>query len=296
MNDFNKMPAVLYYYCNINDFFDIIINKRLAFQDMKESDKFANVYTLTDVLHNRLKANMKPLNPNTPASAMFQNLTLGEFNMETTHLEMTMIPLFYFLSLTANRNKWYMYEKNKTDICIGFTTELFKFDEFSELFDLKKVNYDTKQFENRIDEIITKYMQNAERNDKFIQENFDDDLLFDSLYYKNNFFSDENEYRVVLKLYIKELFLGRDMSNGRINKVVNHFLEKKTFSLSKSEFITRDNHLISCKYLKYYDLLNYIKTIDINPMCSIEKSDINLLLSAKDVNVGEIKIEKIVLR
>lgn len=296
MNNFSKTPAVLYYYCNINDFFDLIINKRLTFQDMNESNKFANVYTLTDVLHNRLKANMKPLNSNTSTSVMFENLTLGEFNMETTYLEMTMIPLFYFLSLTANRNKWYMYEKNKTDICIGFTTELFKFDAFNELFDLKKVNYDTKQLESRIDEIIKKYMQNTAKNDKFIQENFDDDLLFDSLYYKNNFFSDENEYRVVLKLYIRELFLGRDMNNDRINKVVNHFVEKKEFSLSKSEFITRDNHLISCKYLKYNDLLDYIKTIDINPMCNVEKSDIKLLLSAKDVNVDEINIEKTVLR
>ena len=303
MNDFGKIPAVLYYYCNINDFFDLTTNKRFLFNDINKSGKFFNAHMLTKIFYKSIHTNKEVLSQiakNNSTNILNVDLYMLILNQQMVDIEYSIIPLIYGFSLTSNCNKWYEYEKSSADICIGIKTDLFKSDKLSDIIKLNKVNYDITEIKNKTDTIVKSYLENPINQDirprDKIQKYIDDDLLLDSLTYKNDYFSDENEYMVILNLFIRELFLDTEKKEEIIEMILNHSWDNDPYSLTKSEFKTINNQLVSYKYFGNKNMLDSIVSVHINPLCDIEKSDIDIILSSKNVNHENIRIEKTQLK
>ena len=55
MANYNDIPNILYYYCNINEFIDMITNKRLMLKDLQKCDEFSNLNKLIDIINSRIR-------------------------------------------------------------------------------------------------------------------------------------------------------------------------------------------------------------------------------------------------
>ena len=209
-----------------------------------------------------------------------------------------MTPFLYVLILTSNVNKWYMYQKNSYDLCIGIRTDLFKYFKDSDIIRLKKVSYNIKELEDKIDEKIENYMQENRNNNVFdnsfkdFWKYINDDLIYDAACYKSEFFTDENGYMLILDSKIRKLFLENNDNFESMKRVINDSFDNKISSLSKLNFMTEDNQLISYRYFGHNDLLSLIDSVYINPVGEMTESDIKHLLSTKNVKHKNIKIEK----
>ena len=208
------------------------------------------------------------------------------------------LPFFYAFILSSNCDKWYMYQKNSADLCIGLKMDLFRLLRDNKLIYLKKVNYNIKELENTIDEIIENYIQKYKpnNNDDHSLDNvwkyINSDLISESIAYKNEYFSEENEYRLILDSKIKKLFLKDDNSYNNLKNVIDSSIGNDNVSLSELKFMTENNQLVSYKYFRYSSLLNLIESVYINPVCNITESDIKQVLSTQNIKYDDIKIEK----
>ena len=118
------------------------------------------------------------------------------------------------------------------------------------------------------------------------------DLIKESLAYKSAYFAEENEYRLILDSGVRKLFLEQSNCIDKLQEVVNLSFENNKGSLSKTNFITENNQLLSFRYFGYNNLLSLIESFYINPVGNVTESDIKLLLSAQKIEFDNITIIK----
>lgn len=295
MENFNETPSILYHYCTVNDFIDIISNKQIMLKDLQKYDRFANLNKIVDMINSILQSKNKNVINN---KDIFKTLPIFGLEHLMEKNSDKILPFFYAFILSSNCDKWYMYQKNSADLCIGLKMDLFRLLENNRLIYLKKVNYNIKELENTIDEIIENYIQEYKPNSnddnslKNIWKRINGELLNESIAYKNKYFSEENEYRLILDSKIKKLFLEDDNSYKNLKNAIGSSIGNDNVSLSELKFMTENNQLVSYKHFKYGGLLNLIESIHINPICNITESDIKQVLSTQNVKYDNIKIEK----
>lgn len=300
MDNYNNISAVLYYYCNINEFIDIMTNKRLMLKELQKCDEFANLSKVIDIITDRIQNKEHAV---IKGKDIFSTIPIWTLKNSIKEYNYKILPFFYALVLTSNCDKWYMYQKNSADLCLGIRTNIFKNFKNNGIISLKKINYDIKELENKVDTAIDNYLQeynankdSSEKNtgDEFkkIWKYINEDLINESLAYKNSYFSDENEYRLILDSKIRKIFLEQDKSIDKLHEVVDYSFENDNGSLSKTNFMTVNNQLMSYRYFGYNNLLSLIDSVYINPMRDITESDIKLLLSVKKIKSDNIVITK----
>jgi hypothetical protein len=267
-------------------------------KDLQKYDKFANLNKVVDLINYILQYKNKDI---INKGDIFKTLPIFGLEHLMEKVGDKILPFFYAFILSSNCDKWYMYQKYSADLCIGFRTDLFTHFENNKLICLKKVNYDIEELENIIDEIMDKYINEYMPNkddDKSLEniwEYINSDLISESIAYKNEYFSDENEYRLILNSQIKKAFLEDDNSYQNLKDTINLSTSNNNFSLSELKFMTENNQLVSYRYLGYISLLNLIDSIYINPVGNVTESDVEQLLSVKNVKYNDIKIKKTLL-
>ncbi len=293
-----EIPSILFHYCTIQEFIDIISNKQIMLKDLQKYDKFANLNKVVDLINYILQYKNKDI---INKGDIFKTLPIFGLEHLMEKVGDKILPFFYAFILSSNCDKWYMYQKYSADLCIGFRTDLFTHFENNKLICLKKVNYDIEELENIIDEIMDKYINEYMPNkddDKSLEniwEYINSDLISESIAYKNEYFSDENEYRLILNSQIKKAFLEDDNSYQNLKDTINLSTSNNNFSLSELKFMTENNQLVSYRYLGYISLLNLIDSIYRNPVGNVTESDVEQLLSVKNVKYNDIKIKKTLL-
>ena len=293
-----EIPSILFHYCTIQEFIDIISNKQIMLKDLQKYDKFANLNKVVDLINYILQYKNKDI---INKGDIFKTLPIFGLEHLMEKVGDKILPFFYAFILSSNCDKWYMYQKYSADLCIGFRTDLFTHFENNKLICLKKVNYDIEELENIIDEIMDKYINEYMPNkddDKSLEniwEYINSDLISDRFTNKVTYFSDENEYRLILNSQIKKAFLEDDNSYQNLKDTINLSTSNNNFSLSELKFMTENNQLVSYRYLGYISLLNLIDSIYINPVGNVTESDVEQLLSVKNVKYNDIKIKKTLL-
>lgn len=295
MENYNEMPSILYHYCSVKEFIDIISNKQIMLKDLQKYDKFANLNKIVDMTNYILKYKNKNVIKN---KDIFKTLPIFGLENLIKKYGNNILPFFYAFILSSNCDKWYMYQKNSADLCIGIRMDLFKLLENNKLICLKKVNYNVKELENIIDEKIEKYIQEYMPNNdsdnslENIWKYINSDLISESIAYKNEYFSEENEYRLILDSQIKKLFLEDDSSYKNLRNTISSSFGNDNVSLSELKFNVENNQLVSYKYFKYSGLLNLIESIHINPVCNMTELEIKQVLSTQNIKYDDIKIKK----
>lgn len=302
MTDYNDIPDVLYYYCNKDDFIDLITNKRIKLIDLQKYDDFFDFNKLIDIIRQEI-INSKthivyPYTKAIPFFKLYEAMSKNDFNL---------IPLFYAFTLTSNCNKWYMYQKNTSNLCIGIKTELFKNLMDIDMFNFNKIIYDIKEFEESVNTVIdnfySKYLKDPDFFSKAIKDNdnnlvnyiiIDNNLINNFLKYKNSYFADENEYRLIYNSDITKYDIENANDIDDLSKKISSPVDYTNISLSGTQFMEVNNQLVSYRYLGYNDMLNLIDSVYINPTSKITESDLKLLLSANNINFD--KITKTVLK
>lgn len=302
MENHNDTPSILYYYCNINEFIDIITNKRLILKDLQKIEPFSCINNIIEIVNQRIKIKEKILFENLDLEKMYIHSAVSGLKKQLDKYNYGITPFLYALILTSNVNKWHMYKGNSYDLCIGIRTDLFEHFKGSNIIWLKKISYNIKELEDKIDEKIENYMHENRDNDAFndsfknIWTYINNDLVYDAACYKNGFFSDENGYMLILDSKIRKLFLENNDNFENMKGVINYSFDNKISSLSKLNFMTENNQLISYRYFGHKNLLSLIESVYVNPVGEMTESDIRQLLSTKNVNHKNIKIEKTPLK
>ena len=300
MTDYNDIPDVLYYYCNIDDFIDLITNKRFKLIDLQKCDSFANVNKIIDILYERIRKKEADVLHNEfeltiPIWSLKKDIRENGYNR---------IPYIYAFILSHNCNKWYMYQKNMSDLCIGIRTYWFINFLNTTIIKFNKLNYNIKDLEYIVDSTIENHLQDYKQHKnkpdknlseviKRIQNYINNDLILTSLYYKDAYFAEEKEYRLIYNSGIRKHFMEID-NNKNLQNILNLSVDKKITSLSGTQFMEVNNQLVSYRYLGYNDMLNLIDSVYINPTSKITESDLKLLLSSNNINFD--KITKTVLK
>lgn len=295
MENCKELPAILYHYCTVKEFIDIVSNKQIMLKDLQKYDKFANLNKIVDMINYILQYKNKNVIKN---KDIFKTLPIFGLGNLMKKYGNNILPFFYAFILSSNCDKWYMYQKNSADLCIGLRMDSFKLFKDNKLICLKKVNYDIKELENIIDGEIENYIQEYKPNSdddnslENIWKYINSDLISESIAYKNEYFSEENEYRLILDSQIKKLFLEDDNSYKNLKNAISSSIGTDNASLSELKFMTENNQLVSYKYFRYSGLLNLIESVYINPVCNITESDIKQVLSTQNIKYDDIKIEK----
>ncbi len=308
MSIFNDIPSVLYHYCSINEFTDIISNRRFIMNDIQKSDRFSNLQQVMEILYDRVKIKEKEIihSLSKDSDNIFRTIPIAALKEQIEKYKHNIIPFFYVFSLTSNYNKWYMYEKYSSDICIGFKSSFFTNFKANDIINLKKVNYNVANLKKDIDDIIEKYIKeyidkekdtddNTGNSFEKIWEYINNDFVNNSIAYKNEYFSDEQEYRFTINSSIRSIFLENNKSYENLHNVLNCSFNNETASLSNLNFIVENNQIVSHRYFGYKYIPNLIDCIYINPLSSVDVSDIELLLSINNITLPNCQIIKSII-
>ncbi|MCM1508955.1 MAG: hypothetical protein NC177_17745 [Ruminococcus flavefaciens] len=136
MEKYSEMPAILYHYCSMQEFIDIISNKQIMLKDLQKYDKFANPDKVFGILNHMLQIKKKEVINN---KDIFKTFPIFGMEKMVEKYGNNILPFFYAFVLSSNCNKWYMYQKNATDLCVGIKMDLFKLFGNNKLLYLKKL-------------------------------------------------------------------------------------------------------------------------------------------------------------
>ncbi len=281
MNSCNDKPKTLYYYCSTMDFIDFVSNKRLVFKDLFKSDKHSDCYTFVDALISQIPTR----------SNLLEQLQSHLLKQPFQAIKIVCVPLVYALRLTSNYNKRNDYERNSAEMCIGLNIDYFFDFMCDDLFVIKKVEYDKSNIENESAEIIKKVLFDSQNDNKDVQKRLkkiydcvSSDFLFNAFSYKDESFSNENEYSIMLNLFIKELFLEVSSSLKKDASIQKTFeYSPNNVSLSRAEYTVLNNKLISYRCLNNIDISSIVKSVNINPKCEIETYDIKMVFELNNL-------------
>lgn len=106
MENYNEMPSILYHYCTVKEFIDIISNKRIMLKDLQKYDKFANLNKIVDMTNYILQCKNKNVIKN---KDIFKTLPIFGLENLMKKFGNNILPFFYAFILSSNCDKWYGY-------------------------------------------------------------------------------------------------------------------------------------------------------------------------------------------
>lgn len=285
-----RRPHIIYHYCNLDTFYQIISNSTIRLSNISKSNdseeimyifpyikKYCNkIFTeYNELLDNEFKIMENAID--TFLDNIFNELSLN----------------FYVICFTEEADllsQWRGYANDACGVSIGFSTDC--------LYPLTcgiSSNYNFSQVKYSLDEL---YNQIADYIEEKIRKNFTDDsqknsivlmnaidaiismLLYNSVLYKNPNFKEEKEWRLIFNPFgnirrIKDKISYYD----RMTDLFYDKPEKGNFVKNKMTFHTTKNKIISHIDLSFDNIKrSFIKEIVVGSKAQIKDLDLELFL------------------
>lgn len=298
-----KRPQIVYHYCSLETFYNIITNSTIRLSNIVKSNDYEEMtYILPQVIDMcdtlLYKYNMKLSNDYILEDNFVKNLFESTFNELSLNCY-----VMCFSEHSDLLSQWRGYANDACGVSIGFNTDCF--------FPLAKnvqSNYNFSQVYYSIEktrEQIYKYIK-EKVHDKWSDDDRKNSLnimntthnlclimLYNAVFYKNPTFAEEAEWRLVYYPF----------GNIRGAKIKTDYVDRmsETFVTSKSGGFIRNPmsfRLSKDKIISYYDLdftdikRNFIKEIIIGSKADIYDLDLQLFLYKQGYDPLNIEISK----
>lgn len=251
--------AILYHYCNLEAFLNIVQNSTIWLSDISKSNDLSELSFCKDKIDLKIKqylaGNKKALKAWEAGREMALNI--NEYSA------------IYVICFTENRDllsQWRNYADDAKGIAIGFSKSMFEQLSASSTpygLSLCKVLYDEIEQEKIINPIVEETIQKM--SDKGVGKaalELDGEYCMKYPICKQNGFFEEKEWRIIV--------------NSAPNKKVNL---NKSISISEAHYRIRNDQLVSYLEMDFSKMKQQaIKEIWIGPKAKVNKHDIMKLL------------------
>ena len=284
-------PDVLYHYCTLDTFYNIMKNQSIWLSDVTKSNDSKELVWATRQCEiavirkfleysERMKANDNFINTR---FVDFHKITDQFQSMDTSKSLKSWV--FCLSEKGDNLGQWRGYADDGKGISIGFYSSIFNSqiptingpmdfnqDKIYCIFD--KIEYDTFD----INQLLTPADLNILSSSCEFEELegcFRKLMLYATVLaplYKSDAFAEEKEWRLVYQTNTKALM------NGMIPSKSNLYSEEPMFEIVDYSFTPKNNTLISHIELKIKDIKNAIASVTIGPKSNLTELDVKLFL------------------
>lgn len=293
VGDFMKKnnPEILYHYCSLETFLNIIKNRTIWLSDVTKSNDKQELRHLKSMAKLQLltaqNEYLKRYSETPGFTYDFKAMeSLNNLAERISLMEIFSTWVFCLSEEPDLLSQWRGYADNAAGICIGFDFEyLNKISTLQPnpdvMFQLKRIKYektDTSNFYAKQIDIENTPMDFDAFKDKCKT------ALYSSFsqapFYKNSSFSEEKEWRISLT------HLPSEIKELKKNLIIPQELQEY-MKFGECGYIAKQNKLVSHVELNISDIKNAIKEIIIGPKCEATDDDILYFLISQNILENE---------
>lgn len=303
-------PDVLYHYCSLDTFYNIMKNQSIWLSDVSKSNDSQELNWLTKQLKNKMGIYFFEFYDRVRERNQSVLLDTSEYKEIRDYIEncdLSEVLKCWAFCMTEKKDdlgQWRGYADNGSGLAIGFRHSYFEINSaFNSVPNLdgvyylfNNINYDeldiigmalTREEFNEIKNTfdITSFNRN-------IKTAFKKMLPFAPLY-KNSAFREENEWRFAVVTFMENLLL--EEFNFSESSMLANILSGK-FRFQEYEFLPKAQTLVSHVGLKIEDMKSAICSVTIGPKSKLREIDIQLFLISlgllKSINDKSIKVSR----
>lgn len=274
------MSNIVYHYCSVSTFLNIIQSKTLRFYDIDKSNDFLERKLLCQRLINKginpfleiLKETSKNSNKSLLAIKNTEKLTAIK-NSVTNKIKNSKAYVICFSEEGDLLNQWRGYADDGQGLAIGFNDDVFRVLSVGQksIFGYDKIQY------------IPRTEINKFKNLSISSE----DIEYKSVFAKNEAFAEEKEWRAVIYNRLNNNFSFVNLLNS-MNQSEDNALQFKPLQFSSNGKEIKS--FIEVNFDKMKTI--FVKDIYIGPKCKVEIRDIELLLDTYGYKKENIRIER----
>lgn len=301
---------ILYHYCSLDSFISIITNSTLRLTNISKSNDNSEITYCMDCFQTALLSaceKFKKLNPNNNAFNKFYDMSNIELRVnEAIKNNSLTYYVFCFSESKDLLSQWRGYADNGKGVAIGFYSTAFE-KLNNENFSFGKVKYNIYEKQDDIVNSTIERLKKAKNNTETEYENIINSIItkmvYEAVFYKNNAFQEEKEWRLVYypfgniinlnrkhgyrDIVRNEIFYDKMIETKEYKTIANNFIRN---SIS---FFYRNNKIISYIDINFSNHSDWIiPRIILGPKCYNDDLDLRLFLTCNGINITNIKIEK----
>lgn len=312
----NNLPHIVYHYCSLETFKKIIENKTIRLSNIYKLNDDSEINYCYALLESALKKALEEFTSeyikDKEIKKYFKNINLSDLSAKSTLNE----SLFYYVACFSSESdllsQWRGYGNNGKGVSIGFYSENFINAQDYTNLRYDKMEYDVTNIEDKLYNMILNDLShtNSKANIKKTFSAYETSLkhtmtniIYDSVFFKNPAFREENEWRLVFYPFgnIENLLINhksRDISRNqlfydRMTELIEYEKKYQGFVRKKLKFDSKGNSLYSYIDMGFENISNqFISEIIIGPRCNIDDKDLRLFLIANGYDLTKINIKK----
>ena len=295
-------PKTVYYYCNLETFYEIITSSCLRLSNIPKSDDSDELtYLLPKVTSfcNQLFSKYNEMLDDD--NKLAENFVNDAFDSTFNELSL----MFYAICFSEESDllsQWRGYTNDTRGVCIGINTDSFYplAKSIHSNFNFSQIKYSRKDLYNHIKDYITnqieeKWTDNQNKNSILLANLTDATVsmvLYNSVLYKNKHFQEEKEWRLVYNPFgnIRQITSHMDYYD-RMHEILQKRNDTGGFVRNSVKF-----DLSNSKIRSYIDLSfekikqSFITEIIIGSKTRINKIDLDLFLLSNGYDPTQISI------
>lgn len=302
------LPPVVYHYCTVETFFNIISNHSLRLSDIEKSNDFMEKKWAIQQCLMHIRSNLN--NPAYPCHTNPQTALalLDEMEQQFTRYN-TMILAACFSSERDLLSQWRGYGDNGDGVCIGinsgsaFTSSFARAEKYFSFEEQNKalpkhlffhpVQYTTEEVQASVMTLFCSYLNwlPLERSIPAAAQELVR-ISYPALpFFKSNAFSEEREWRLVYYPRLPAPPYDRDTFDEQEFQRLLHgqrvVSQLDQFQMDGLHYRLRKNNLVPYRDL-HFDCIegNFIKSVTIGPKCPLDMETVKLFLEGNGIPIS----------
>lgn len=316
-----KAPSVIYHYCSLDVFLEIIRKSTLRLTNIKKSNDSEELTFCIESFARGIKRAYRQFSRETPLkySILSEYLSLLVDNIhEIAFNAIEDASLTYYVSCYSEESdllsQWRGYANDGNGVALGFYTKPL-FDLNLRNFDLNflPVGYDDELLEKKVFTIITAQLMEIWENGSSMKNGSHlvlyenllmksiNTMVYNAVLYKNPAFSEEKEWRLIFYPFgnirnLKRIGVSDTYVNGNYyDRMSEHFHSKSLmqFEISPISYYVKNNLIVSYMDLNYEKIKHrFLSDIIIGPKANIDDLDLRLFLFQQGYDTNKLTIRK----
>ena len=299
------LPGIVYHYCSVETFYNIILHHTLRLSDIEKSNDFMEKkWAISQCLHH-IENHIEQ--PQFTGDRRKSRELLEQLNIQFKQFN-TMILACCFSSVRDLLSQWRGYGDNGSGVCIGFdarrtfqhafqrANQYFRFSSTERQLPTQllfhNVKYTTDEIENSVLTLFHSYLTMPDQHASLSDTALDlVKLIYPALpFFKMRSFCEEREWRCVYYPnlpappysfeHFTETRFENILSSQRRRRAVDHF------DLLELNYRLRESNLVPYRDLDFSTLPDpFIKNITIGPKCPLDRETVKLFLALNGIAV-----------
>ncbi len=289
-------PKILYHYCSLSTFLNIMKNKSIWVSDIERSNDFLELIALRKLLASHINADLNEIIDKHMMSNRDKEMAKSLWRLRDDFMSRltTAYARTFAFCLSEEPDllsQWRGYADDGNGVVIGFKTSFFEKlgsknleTKVPVVFAFDQVTYDERIAKDYLHHQLDQYNWYGCNEIKEYEESLKKlvaRISTDAPFYKKFAFAEEKEWRFVISHFVNSL------GSLKLSE-----LNDSNCSFSEIEYIVSNNHLVPHIEIKIKDMRSAISKIIIGPKCKEKEVDIRQFLVCMGIldNIGDMSI------